>query len=61
MARVLRRRDWDQEHEDIRVRLATAKLAARRSVASLKETQLKHDRMERLGKVAGKKSDDTRI
>ena len=41
-------RQWDQEHEDVRIRLAATRLALKRATAVVREKQMEHDRADRL-------------
>ena len=53
-------KSWDEEHEDVRIRLAEARLSLKRTRSSLKEAESERDRMTRLHLIASKKVDDTR-
>ncbi len=61
MAKNLTRTAWDKEHEDTRVALAAARLAGRRTLVAYKESQVKHDRVQRLLTQISHKSEDKRI
>ena len=52
---------WDQAHEDTRVKLASAHLADKRARATLRKTQMEHDRQDRFHLTAMKKADDARV
>ena len=53
-------KSWDEEHEDVRIRLAEARLSLKRTRSSLKEAESERDRMTRLHLIASKRVDDTR-
>ena len=58
MVNVKTVRQWDQEHEDVRIKLAGTRLALKRATAVVREKQMEHDRAERLQIRAEKKAKD---
>ena len=58
MVNVKTVRQWDQEHEDVRIKLAGTRLALKRAIAVVREKQMEHDRAERLQIRAEKKAKD---
>ena len=54
-----RTRSWDSDHENTRVRLATARLSLKRTKSSLRETELEHDRTVMAQRNAAKKTEES--
>ena len=59
MVNVKTVKQWDQEHEDVRIKLAAARLALKRATSVVREKQVEHDRAERLQIRSEKKAKES--